>query len=109
MSALMTLPHALAGYLARRRPRDGQLRRGEPKDRRRRVIVTGGDPERGVDRCACGPRVAAAMNGDELGAAGVRVGHDVRGNRGGGGRRATVTGSPSRDGRGGGRDRRVTG
>ena len=79
------------------------------KDRRRGVVLAGGDPERGVDRRASGPGVTATVDRDQLGAAGVRGDRNVRGNPGGDGRPAAVEDSPGRYGRGGGRGRKETG
>ena len=79
------------------------------KDLCRGVVLTGGESERRVNRRASGPGVAAAIDGDELHAAGVSGDRNVRGNPGGGGRPAAVEGSPGCYGRGGRRGRSVTG
>src|ERR1035437_9445906 len=58
----------------RSHPGPPQTEHGEseqPKDRRSRVVFSGGDTERGVDRRASGPGIPAAVDGDDFRAAGV--------------------------------------
>jgi hypothetical protein len=66
-------------------------------------------PSEGLTGRASGPGVTAAINGDELNAAGVRGDRNVPGNPGDGGRPAAVEGGPGRYCRGGRRGRSVTG
>jgi len=46
----------------------GKGQSDQGKDRRRGVVLAGGDSDLGVDRRASGPGVTAAIDGDELGA-----------------------------------------